>query len=133
MRHNRGRERHDSGVERFDQDVRRGDKVQQSFTLPGRLNVEHNALLAERHRGPVERRVGVAAVRFERRHPARFGAARRFDLDHFGAEVGEHASGQLGTRRGEVDDADPEQRRVCHVGGKDGRWGIRAQPDAIAQ
>jgi hypothetical protein len=100
----------DAGPEGLDQHVGRLAKVEQKIAPLGRLEIEHDALLAaveiaEEHGGrPVEEANVAAGVAF----------ARRLDLDHLGAVIGErHGQVRARQERGEVDDA---QVRKLHDG-----------------
>ena len=101
-------------VERLDEHV--GAAQERPEPLPVALpeRIEHDAALAERDGGPVERPVGIAlAAALEGRQAARRGARGRLDLDDLGAELREHPSRQLGPRRRGIDHADPVERRLA--------------------
>ncbi len=95
--------RRDAGPERFDQHVGLAGETEEIGAALLALEVEHDALLAaphvaEEHRGALVGRQDVAAG---------IALARRLDLDHLGAVIGQRR-GEIRPRQepGEVDDLD---------------------------
>ncbi len=93
----------DAGPERFDQHVGLAGQTEEIGAALLALEIEHDALLAaahvaEEHRGALVGRPDVAAG---------IALARRLDLDHLGAVIGQRG-GEVRPRQepGEVDDLD---------------------------
>ena len=112
---------HVPGLGGLHHDVRTRDQLLQSLAIVGVIDVEYDAALSQRHRGPEQRSVGgVFATGDERGHPSRRRAPGRLDLDDLRAEVRQDATRQLAPGRGEIDHTDTVQRptglvRSCHV------------------
>ena len=83
------------------------------------VEVAGDTALARRVRGPVQRTMGLLNRIVERADGAGRRPGRRFDLDHVGAELREHAAGQQAAMVGQVEDAvgSEESGRLGHV-----RW-----------
>ena len=94
---------HRADVGGFDEEVRRFQQAKQKVASPSVFEIAGDAALASGVCGPVDRLVGTVGE--ERGNGASCRAGGRFDLDHVGAEVGEHLSGEHAALVGEVDDS----------------------------
>ena len=95
---------HDAGAVALDEDVGGAAKGAKRRPSRGRFEVEDDALLAAVQRAEEDRGVAVALSD----GTAGIALARRLDLDHLGAVIGER-QGQIGAGQesGEIDDAQP--------------------------
>src|SRR5438270_511876 len=94
----------------FEEDVGGGDELAGEVQAIGGGEVEGDAALPLVVVPEVERALRAGLVLIERPDPPRRAAARRLDLDHFGAEPGEELAGELAALVGDLEDADAAQR-----------------------
>jgi hypothetical protein len=100
---------HGPGAEVLHDDVALLAQAAREDQAGRRLEIEDDALLA----GVVERIDQADTVLVRRNLSHQVAAVARFDLDHFGAAVGEQARARrAGHHGGEVDDDDPFQRTL---------------------
>ena len=101
---------HSAGAEVFNDHVGTGDQLQYQFATFSRLEVDGDAFFVAV--------IGREESRTRCRQLARVIAVERFDLDHFGAEVGEHqTAGRAHHHMAELDDTDALERKLfghCH-------------------
>ena len=95
---------HRAGAEIFGHHVGGRDQLQHDLAARGRLQIDREAFLVAV--------VGRKEARAGRRQVARVVAVERLDLDHFGAEIGEHqAAGRPHHHVHEFDDAHAVERQ----------------------
>lgn len=100
--------------ERLHQHIGRTGQCQQPFAVAGVVQVQHHALLAQRHGGPVQRRSRMpVAGAGPGPEVTALGALRRLDGDHFGAQVGQQPATELEMAAGQINHPDTVQGRVA--------------------
>ena len=117
-----------AGRRRFDDEVGLIDEFEEELA-PARLaQIERRAALGVVECPPEERAFGVRFVVVEGRAPARAGGlAGRLELDHVGAQLGEHAPGQHAEFVGQVEHAEGRKRPAWSVvGHRQSRSPLRA-------
>ena len=107
--------RHLARIARLDQHI--GGRQQRQKVGAARVvvQIDHDAALAEAHRGPVERAVRLGLG--ERWQAPRGDAAGRLDLNHLRAHIGQHPAGHFSAQPGEIENTDALQQGVAVVGG----------------
>ena len=90
---------------RLDQEVGARDQPMQEGQALRRAGIADHRPLARRVGRPIERVLPLRPVRRERRVAARGRTLRRFELDHIGAQLGEHMPRQRAAMVGQVEDA----------------------------
>ena len=109
---------HCAGRGRFDDEVGLIDELEEEFAPARRAQVERRAAFGVVEGPPEERAFGVRFVVIEGRAPARAGGlAGRLELDHVGAQLGEHAPGQHAELVGQVEHAEGGKRSARSVVG----------------
>ena len=108
---------HGAGRGRFDDEIGSIDELQEELGAARLVEVDRDAALGVVQGPPEQRPFGMRLVVVERRREARSAGVRRFELDHIGAELGEHASGQVAEFVSEVEHAEGRERSA---GGCDG-------------
>ena len=111
------------GSEVLDQHVGAVAELEETVPAVGVVQVERDAALVRVAIQERQRAVGRRCVAGERGPQATRIAGRRLDLEHVGAEVGQHAAGERAAQVGQLDDAHVGQRARASLGHP-----IRARP-----